>query len=154
MKKIKILHGFLVALILLYLFFFYEILFNNPFPDTIHKNTLFGFSTFNLESLFYIFLFLGLIFIQQGLFLIIKKGFFNTKSAKYFKAGGFLIIVYGLLFFSVELLLFIKTMKGEDFLIIRAFQAIPLLIIGFGLLIISDIIKNGKIIKQENELTI
>lgn len=154
MKKIKILHGFLVALIMLYIAHFYSLIFIMPkvLPDSIYEKTLFGYSTYYIEVCFSIIFFIGLIFTQRSLYFIIKKGLFNIKSAQLFKTGGFLLVISGFLVFVFGLFSIIST-KNELY-INRILQSIPILIIGFSLIIFSDFIKKGGVLKQENDLTI
>ena len=152
MKKIKILHGFLVMLILLYVTHFYTTLFIMPNFVDIFENKIFGVSQFYLEFGFSILLFLGLIFTQISLFFVIKKGYFNYKSTMLFKRGGILILISGLLNLILGIALFWS--NKEDVYINNILRAFPIVLIGFGLIIISDFLKKGNQLKSENDLTI
>ncbi len=132
-----------------YLTFFTD--FTDQFED-LYKDFIFGYYTQFISIAFSILTFIGLLFIKNGLGVIIKEGFFNLKSATKFKTGGKLFLISGCLslifsivltYSSQELILF--GVMGQDFL---------LLVIGFSLYIIADILQNGNQLKQENELTI
>ena len=154
MKKIKILHGFLISLIILYIAYFYSTLFIMPkvLPVSIYEETFFGIPKYYLLFSFSILLFLGLVFTQISLFFIIKNGFFNNKSSSLLKKGGFLILISGLLNFIIGIILLFNT--KEDNHINSILHAVSTLLIGFGLIILSDFVKKGGVLKHENELTI
>lgn len=158
MKKVKFLNSFILILIVIYLIHFlgnayltYFTEFIEPFKH-LYKSSLFGYYTQFIGLAFSVITFIGLLFIKSGLGEIIKGGFFNVNSATKFKTAGKLFLISGflsLLFSSV--LLF----RSEEILFLGELgQNFLLMIIGFSLYIIADILQNGNFLKQENELTI
>lgn len=159
MKKIKFLNGLVIILIIIYVLHFVTniyLTFFTPhfmnFSDEFYKKFIFGYYTQFVGLIFSVITFIGLFFIQQGLKTTIKEGFFNKKSSFKFKTGGQLFLISGVLslvfdlslvYYSVSISLFESL--GQDFLLIM---------VGFGLFVFADVIQNGNILKQENELTI
>lgn len=97
----------------------------------------------------------GIINIQIGLQAFIKEGFFNIKSSKRFKIGGYLLSIVSIvtvLSTIVSLLNMKKSTKGE--MPSDIISDLLLLAVGIGLLAFSDVIKKGYIIETENNLTI
>jgi len=114
-------------------------------------NVLGAFDNLVLTSLLAVIV-IGSFKIQQGIQYIIKDGFFNSKSEFKFKLAGKIFIG-----FAVCRLLYIGiTMQAFKLneLINNAILAFVVVLVGIGLLIFSDFIKNGGILKEENELTI
>jgi hypothetical protein len=93
----------------------------------------------------------GLWFIHQSFSSFIEKGLFNLKSASYLSTGGHILAFTGIISFVFDS---IKSQKGIETMIISIVLNILLLIIGFGLIAVSHILKKGTTIKQENDLTI
>lgn len=90
--------------------------------------------------------------IQQGIQYILKDGFFNPKSELKFKLAGKLFIGFA----GCRLLYIIITMRTFKLneIINNSILAFVVVLLGIGLLIFADFIKNGGILKEENELTI
>ena len=159
MRKIKFLNGFVIVLILIYIVHFignfYLSFFSDfvkPFDDEMYKDFIFGYYTQFVGLTFSILTFIGLLFIKNGLGVIIKEGFFNLKSATKFKTAGKLLLLSGFLSLMFSIILFYSSRDitllgviGQDFFLI---------VIGFSLYIIADVLQNGNLLKQENELTI
>ena len=97
--------------------------------------------------------FFGLIYSSMGLRNVLNSGYFNLKSVKNFNRAAVYFMVAGLIlliFHSVLVIMggFFENAYAsflEDFFII---------IVGFTLLTISHLIKNGNLNKAENDLTI
>lgn len=158
MKKIKILNGFVLVLIVIYLLHFvgnvyltFFIDFTNQFEE-LYKDFIFGYYTQFVSFAFSVVTFIGLLFIKNGLVEIIKKGFFNVMSAAKLKTAGKLFLVSG--FFSLMFNIVLLFRSEEVLFFGEMGQSFLLMIIGFGLYIIADILQNGNLLKQENELTI
>ena len=158
MKKIKFLNAFIILLIILfivnyltniYLEFFTNLLVTY---ETGSNKYIFGSYTRYAGTIISLFTFIGLFFIQRGLYATIKNGFFNQSSASRFKISGMLFLVSGILSLIFNVLLFSNSQ--EIALVTNFGQDLLLILIGFSLYIIADIIINGKILKQENDLTI
>ncbi|QRM88530.1 DUF2975 domain-containing protein [Lacinutrix sp. WUR7] len=158
MKKIKSLNVFIIALIIIYICYFVGNIYLTFFSDftdkfrAINKDFFFGYYTQFIIMAFPVFTFIGLLFIKKGLSVIIKEGFFNLKSATQFKTGGKLFLVSGILSFLFDFIIMYDSKSmvllgnlGQDFL---------LMIVGFSLYIVADILQSGNIMQQENKLTI
>ncbi|TXE17815.1 DUF2975 domain-containing protein [Psychroserpens burtonensis] len=159
MKKIKFLDGFVLVLIVIYFIQFmanfYLVVYPPDFmnfPKGHELHFVFGYYTQFVSLAFSVISFTGLFFVKSGLGEIIRSGFFNSKSATKFKTAGKLFLVSGFLnmVFNMVLLL-----RSEEILFLgETGQSSLLVIIGFSLYIISDILENGNLLKQENDLTI
>lgn len=159
MKKIKFLNGFVILLIIIYIIQFltnvYLIAYSPDFMNFSKEHELhfiFGHYTQFFGLAFSVVTFIGLFAVKRGLGIIIKQGFFNFKSGIHFKTAGILFLVSGflslvfntILLFRSEQLVFVGEM-GQGFL---------LMVIGFSLYIVSEILEDAHRIKQENDLTI
>ena len=154
MKKIKVLYGLVIALILFQLIrYLYTTAMVVHIPYGIKLRYLIS-ALLNSNLLFII----GMIFIERGLFHSIKKGYFNIKSVNKFKIGGLFILISGFITLAqnVYLLLFHHPLSQEfkNLFLQGVFESIITLIIGISLIVISDFIKRGSQLKKENELTI
>jgi hypothetical protein len=158
MIKIKLLNAFVIGLIIIYVLHFSGNIYITFFTeltsqfDDLYKEFIFGSYTQYVSLVLSIITFFGLLFIKSGLGKIIKEGLFNSDSAIQFKMGGKLFLLSGSLSLIFNIMLFygsieiaLLALMGQDFLFI---------IIGFSLYIIADILQNGTLLKQENELTI
>lgn len=106
---------------------------------------------------FYIGLFLsglfiiGLFYTQKTLKLFSKDMFFNSKSIESLKKAG-------MLFFAFSILSLIKNIfKQFESVNVQLFDYLltfTILLIGFGMLTFTDILKKGEKIQEENKLTI
>ncbi|PWH83741.1 hypothetical protein DIS18_04085 [Algibacter marinivivus] len=150
MKKIKFLHGLLIVLLTLFTISFFAELYNFK---TFEGEYLYSHFIINMSiSLIII---IGLFFKQRALYSIIRKGFFNSTIHANFKKAGlfFLIAGFGGVVFDVVMISKISdrivellySNLGKDFLLIM---------VGFSLFILADIIQNGSNLKLENDLTI
>ncbi|WP_298237571.1 DUF2975 domain-containing protein [uncultured Algibacter sp.] len=159
MKKINFLNGFVKILIIVFMIHFVTSIYLTFFaPDFInisdefHKNSIFGYYTQFMTLTFSIITFIGLIFIQRGLGITIKNGFFNKGSGLKFKTAGKLFLISGVLSLIFDLMI---AYQSENIVLFGNLGLnLLLMIVGFSLHIISDIIQNGSLIKQENDLTI
>ena len=125
-------------------------------PDLLHSkvyedNVLGSFNHLILTSLLALIV-TGSFKIQQGIRYILKEGFFNKISELKFKLAGKIFIAFAL----CRLLYIIITMHAFKLneLINNSILAFVVVLVGIGLLIFSDFIKNGGVLKEENELTI
>lgn len=159
MKKVKFLIVFVTVLIVVYVILFLSNLYLLVYPPEFMKfppetrlNFIFGDYTQLLNFSLPLINLIGLIVVKRGLGYIISQGFFNTSCSVYFKNAGKIFLMSGflglvfntiLLYRSEELLFFGE--MGQGFL---------LMIIGFSLYVVSDILLGGNLIKQENDLTI
>lgn len=158
MKKIIFLNAFIQVMLVIYVINYLAnayLVFFTDFLDnykTYSAEFVFGNYTQFVGLAISIFTFVGLFFIKIGVSITIKDGYFIQSSTIKFKKAGLLFLISGicslifdaLLFYNSQEILFISNL-GQDFFLI---------IIGFSLYIITDIINNGSIIKHENDLTI
>jgi hypothetical protein len=159
MTKFKILKWALKLFISLCLFTIAVnifILFMVTADDYPLKNFKIGSYLFSIASS--LLLIIGLFFIHQSITFFIRRGYFNLKSASHLKKGGYILAVKALLSFLLAAVnfdsqVFEKANKNISF--VSDINAnLTLLTIGFALIAVSDIIKKGNKIKQENDLTI
>ncbi len=125
-------------------------------PDFINSNTyndkVFGRFNHLIIAARGTLLLIGLYKAQQGLFSILKNGFFNHKSEQKLNQSGVFFILSGIS--SIIYNILIMSELKLDIFINNFVQHIIILLIGFGLFIFSDFIKKGGVLKHENDLTI
>ncbi|PZR13644.1 MAG: hypothetical protein DI539_19320 [Flavobacterium psychrophilum] len=100
----------------------------------------------------------GLYYVYKSCTTFISRGYFNGKSALYLKRGGYILTINALIRFIIIALTvddstFNANPELKDFLSGMS-SNITVLIIAFSLIAVSDIIKKGNKIKEENDLTI
>lgn len=150
MEKIKYLHRFLVPLFLLFIIKFFAEFYNFKIFEGEHL-----YSHFVINISISLMIIVGLFFLERALYSVVRNGFFsNTIYSNFRRAGLFFFIAgFGRAIFDVVIIFRISdriiellySNLGQDFL---------LLMVGFSLFILADIIKNGNILKMENDLTI
>ena len=156
MKKIKLLYRLLILINILTTVMIAVQVFALVIPDLYHSktyenNVLGSFNNLVLTGLLIIILF-GSFKIQQGIQAIIKNGFFNPKSEVSFKQAGKTFIFFT--FLRVVYIVIINSEFKLNELINNSILAFLVLLVGIGLLIFSDFIKNGGVLQEENDLTI
>lgn len=127
--------------------YIYYILSSEPIPALSVD-----FAPYLVSMLNVLLLITGLWYIHQSFTFFIKSNFFNFKSALYLSKGGYIIAITGIISFTYDMFKLTDTSK-ED-LITNIVLNCLMLIIGFGLTAVADIIKKGESIKLENDLTI
>lgn len=158
MRKIKYLNGFIVLMLAFHVFsigtnvYLYEI---SEFGKTLKTNydqVVFGQATAYIHIALSVLTFIGLIYIKNALSNCIDKGYFNVRSANKFRMAGLFLFFSGGFGLIFDLILFWKS-EGE---ILFGYLGMSffMLIIAFSLYIIADVIKNGSLMQQDNELTI
>ena len=159
MKKIRILHWFVIALIAIYFVVFlcniylsvYTPDFMN-FSNEFYSQFIFGYYTQFVGLAISVVTFIALFFLKKGLLITIKNGFFNKNSSIKFKVTGQLLIISGTLSLLWSLVLLVYS-KGKS--LFEGLEASVLLVlIGFSLLVLTSYIQNGSLLQQENDLTI
>ncbi|WP_412987121.1 hypothetical protein [Pontimicrobium sp. IMCC45349] len=156
MKKIKLLYRFLILINILTLILIGVQTFGLVIPDLLGSrvssiSVLGRYNNLLLTTLLVIIL-AGSFKIQQGVKYMIKEGFFNPTSEIKFRMAGTIFIVFAIcriIYIAVAM----KDFKLNE-LINNSILAFLVILVGLGLLIFSDFIKNGGILKQENDLTI
>ena len=157
MTKFKIIKWILKFFIALFLFLIavnisalYTILYDSSVP----KATVTLLCTSIPITLMFV---IGLYYIHQSCTMFIRRGYFNTKSAQYLSTGGYIMMFKAII--SLILVAVFLDPKKDTIELIRNLESnisfnIILIIIGLSLVAISDIIKQGEIIKTENDLTV
>ncbi len=156
MKKINLLYRLLICINILTIIMIGAQVFLLVIPDLYHSkayenNVLGSFNNLALTVLLTIIL-LGSYKVQQGIQAIIKNGFFNPKSEVNFKKAGMILILFT--FLRVVYIVIINSEFKLNELINNSVLAFLVLLVGIGLLIFSDFIKNGGVLQEENDLTI
>ncbi|MBL4904872.1 MAG: DUF2975 domain-containing protein [Flavobacteriaceae bacterium] len=125
-------------------------------PDLYHskvyENSVLGSYNHLVLTMLLTIILLGSFKVQQGIQAIIKNGFFNPKSVVKFKQAGMILILFT--FLRVVYIIIIKSEFKLNELINNSILAFLVLLVGIGLLIFSDFIKNGGVLQEENDLTI
>lgn len=159
MTKFKILSWILKLFICIYIlgslangYTIHILLYDNSVPS-VSPNVIFHFASSILLTLI---LTIGFYFIQQSCVMFIQRGYFNSKSALYLTRGGYVMAATAVLSFIlllIKLEIPVET-KAVANIITNVGYNTMLLIVGFALIAVSDIIKKGENIKLENDLTI
>ena len=146
MKRIKLLRAIIVTLIILLIT--RSVFMILSIPSGLIKNVI-----PNIPVL----LLLGLVYIERGLSYCIKKGYFNNRSIFKFKRGGVFLILSGLISLIMSAIMLFSqtnTILVQNLMNQNISKSFLIIVIGLGLVIISDFIKKGNIIQSENDLTI
>tara|TARA_R110000751_G_scaffold14621_3_gene47362 strand:- start:2590 stop:2964 length:375 start_codon:yes stop_codon:yes gene_type:complete len=122
------------------------------FSEEFYQKFIFGYYTQFVGSAISVVTFIALFFLERGLKDTVKKGFFNNNNVIKFKRTGQLFMVSGSLslIWSITLLIYSNGMTLFSGLSSSAL----LILVGFGLIILTDFINNGNQLQQENDLTI
>ena len=155
MKKIKILNSSLIIFIALGVISiitnFGMMIYDYQYIEMIYSKSGFGMISFYIMSGLTFMLLLGLYQVQQSFSSFIRNSFFNSKSAKLLKKGGLLLIANGILSGLNSMFFFYKTPES---IIANYMMNAMIILIGIGLMAISEIISKGESIEQENLLII
>ncbi|WP_299212431.1 DUF2975 domain-containing protein [uncultured Dokdonia sp.] len=157
MVKIKILLGIITLLIVVYILHFLSYFFLADYFAEISKSTeskiVFGKYNLVIGLIQSIVIFFGLIISFKCMYEIIKRGFFTKTSKKLMYVAGIIFLFSGLVALSLDSIrLFNSANQGT--LIGILFMDFLLALIGFIILIISEMSCIGFEIKSENDLTI
>lgn len=156
MKKIKLLYRLLIIINVLTLVLIGVQTFGLVIPDffgsKVSNDSVLGkYNNLLLTALLGIIL-VGSFKIQHGVNYIIKEGFFNNTSEIKFRVAGKIFILFAI-FRIIYIIISIEDVNLNE-LINSSVLAFLVILVGLGLLIFSDFIKNGGVLKQENDLTI
>jgi len=156
MKKIKILLILTAVVFISQIAFAFYLLIKGNILYELYSNPVAipPFLIFFMLIMFLSFFYISLSIIQ-GIWQILKEGFFNLKSPRLFKTAGSLIIGMGLLIIAVNIYNIINNpVLSTSLFIPDMLQKGYLILMGYGLIVIADILKNGYVLRQENDLTI
>ncbi|AXO80541.1 hypothetical protein DZC78_09145 [Olleya aquimaris] len=122
------------------------------FSEEFYQKFIFGYYTQFVGLAISVVTFIALFFLERGLKDTVKKGFFNNNNVIKFKRTGQLFMVSGSLslIWSITLLIYFNGMT----LFSGLSSSMLLILVGFGLIILTDFINNGNQLQQENNLTI
>lgn len=158
MKKIKILNYLVIAMLLVNIIWLAQQfnlsikVMNDEALQKTFDRVLFKHYKFFVDFFFTFLFVIGIIFVQKGLYNIMKKGFFNKKSNSLFRKGGLLFIISGLCSFIINIV--VPLFKGQNFFNMFIGNDFYILVIGLSLYLTADLIQDGSLLKQENDLTI
>ncbi len=157
MTKIKILLGFSVCYAIInFTHLAMQVILFDVWKNLNIKSSeglFFGKSNWIIHNVLSFIILLGTVYICIALFRILKNGYFNVKTSKSFRVGGWLLCLVGVLALIIAVLdMTITNHLGN--LTTALTTNLLLFLIGFGLLTISQIIKDGTLLKKENDLTI
>lgn len=156
MKNIKLLYRFIFFINILFSILLIISIAILVIPDFVylknHDDKVFGMFNHLIIFIRGIVLFIGLLQIQKALKAIIKQGFYNLVSEVKFRKSGFFLVIYGIAS-SIFNICIMSELKLDEFInnFILYFFVV---LVGIGLYVLSDFIKSGGILKQENDLTI
>ncbi|MCF7566881.1 hypothetical protein L3X37_00685 [Sabulilitoribacter arenilitoris] len=157
MKKIKILLGFTLCFGVFYLFHLSSqvIYFKSwkKINEIYSIDSFFGKLNWLIEVCLSLILLTSVIFIFLALSKILKKGYFNITTSKSFKRAGFTLCFVSALDLVKSVLEISAGFHAEYYIGYSMFNVL-LFLLSLGLLSISQIIRNGSLLKQENDLTI
>ncbi|OEJ98657.1 hypothetical protein A8C32_05510 [Flavivirga aquatica] len=156
MKKIKLLYRFLILINTLLIILLITCLIILVIPDFMYSKA-YDDKVFGMFNHFIIFmrgiiLFIGLAQVQRGLKAVIKQGFFNATSEVKFRKGGLFIIIFGVLGAIYNTC--VRAELKLDIFINNYIHYFFIILVGLGLYMLVDFIKNGGKLKEENDLTI
>lgn len=166
MKKIKLLLGIITVLILAYLLNFSSYFFLSDFYIEVanlddisivlgNPKSSLDFGTYNviIGIIQSIFIFFGLVISFKCIYGIIKRGFFTKSSKKLMHYAGVIFLLSGIIAASLDI---IRLLNNANAAISAGIILMDFLLalLGFIILIISDMSHVGFEIKKENELTI
>lgn len=117
-----------------------------------YKNVVFGQVTPNINILLSILSFVSLLYVQSALSNCIKKGYFNYRSASKFRYAAIFLLLAGGVGLIFDLIWFWTSKGATTFTSLG--MDFYMLIIAFSLYVIADVIENGSLMRQDNELTI
>lgn len=156
MKKVKLLYRLLIFINLATFVLIGTQIFGLVIPDILNSETANNHPLGVYNNLFLtgllIIIVAGSFNIQLAIKYIIKDGFFNKISESKFRIAGLIFII-----FSVCRVIYILIVMSEyklSELINNFIMVFLVVLVGMGLMIFSDFIKNGGVLKEENELTI
>lgn len=156
MKKIKIAHGFLKVFTVLFALGMINYLrmpfFKFPWENFDNLKEVMGADlvSFYTSMLLGSFFVLGLFLIQKSLYHITKIGYFNERSALLLRKSGLVFIISSVL----DALRIAFNNSDFDQKLNNIAVTIFIFMVGIGVLLLSDMMKKGIIIKNENDLTI
>lgn len=158
MKKIKILNYLVILLFMVNVIWFVQHfifsikVINDDVLISMVENIVFKHYKFFIDLSFSFIFLIGLYFIQRGLNSIVRNGFFYNTSKSLLRKGGLFFIISGFLgsLFNIIIPLF----KGVDFFKMFLGNDFLVFVLGLSLFFVSDIIKEGNLLKKENDLTI
>jgi len=155
MTKFKILQWALKLFICLYLtgivctiYFIYTTSFNPMVPSIYIYHFYASIASMLLSAS-------GLYFLQKSCSMFIERSYFNSKSELYLKRGGIILMASAILGFVLDFTP--KESASKENLSNVASKIgynTTLLIMGFAIIAVADIIKKGVNLKRENDLTI
>lgn len=158
MKKIKVLFGITLLLVLFFLLHFASFIFMADYYYELAKATeeqlVFGKYNFIISLIQTIGIFIGLLISLKCLYSIIKEGFFTVTSKKLMYWAGLVFFISGITMCGFDILKFSRGGGEEATMIVIIMLDFMFALFGFVVLIIADMAQTGFQLKSENDLTI
>ncbi len=158
MTKIKILLGIILTVVIFNFFKLFYYFYNLNFLDELLNSDTQAHFLFSVYILTLMIFFVSHISLSKGLWHIITHGYFNVKSIKSIHFAGILLILFGIIMLIWRLYTVMDISRDYGNLmphnIVQAIENGYTIILGFGLITITGILKKALDLKSENELTI
>lgn len=134
---------------------------NQPFFSKINLLTIESDLSLNLYLvfaiayiIFYLFILIGLVQLNRSVALLSKKKLFLPEISSDFKKAGKSLMIYVVGTFIVDFILILVASTSQPILDLFSTETGVFVILSYLLLFMSDILKEGVVLKKENELTI
>lgn len=118
----------------------------------VYTNSIFGIGNLIISLVLSIIILFGVFQIQQAFYFTLKCNYFNAKSAQYLKRGGLILMLFSVARIANNFI--IVDFDNNQSLLLSSIIYSLILFIRIVVLAVSDIITKGKVIEQENFLTI
>lgn len=107
-----------------------------------------------LYTLFYSFILVGYFQLDRAIKLLSKQKIFLPEVHSDFKRAARSFLIYVLGTFLVDFIFLVTAYTSRPILSLFATETIVFIMLGYLLLFLADVLKEGIVLKQENELTI
>jgi len=155
MKKLLILRYLIIVFMVLMIVglseIIYHYLFNYKELSILFEEGTFGIFTFYIGLFLSVLFVLGLFYTQKMLALFYKNLYFDLKSIGFMKKAGFCFVLFSVLSLIKNGFQSFESINSQLFDYLLTFT---ILLIGFGMLAFTDILKKGNKIQEENDLTV
>ena len=113
------------------------------------------YATFAIAYIFfYVFILIGFVQLNKAIQLLSKKQIFLPEISSAFKKAGRSLLIFVIGTFVVDVVLLMVASTSRPVKDLFATETIVFVILAYLLFFLSDILKAGVLIKEENELTI
>ncbi|WP_109830636.1 hypothetical protein [Reichenbachiella versicolor] len=116
------------------------------------EDKMFGIFHHLIQAIQVFLLLIGLWNVQQGLQRMVRSGLYNIDTQKKSRKGGTLLILFGMVSIILNLIRISETNLSD--LVGHLVQNVFTGLVGIGLLVFSEFVKNGIVLKEDVDLTI